>query len=368
MTKDRNTSRAAIAEEAAEWFVEWRETTPARADKVRFADWLAESPVHIEEYLGIAKLYGELTHLDPARIDDVDSFVDDTVIALHGSAAPAGEHDMVPADTPGRTTTSLFRNWGFAATVLVAIAAAFFSYMSIDDGSEVYTTGLGEQRSILLDDGSMVSLNTDSGVEVVYTDEQRWIRLTHGEALFDVEQDPARPFRVETGSVLIRVTGTQFNVYEQNGQTAVTVIEGKVEVAPRASPAARGLGEPADTQPADVGAVTRLEAGDQAVVKSDSVAVAATRIENLEPVTAWTNRRLVFSETPLVEIVAEFNRYNRRRLILDDAVVATLEVSGVFGTHDPESLVLFLERVPDIEVQRSADGSEIRVRSVDDSR
>ena len=70
----------------------------------------------------------------------------------------------------------------------------------------------------------------------------------------------------------------------------------------------------------------------------------------------------------MVEIVAEFNRYNRRRLILDDAVVATLEVSGVFGTHDPESLVLFLERVPDIEVQRSADGSEIRVRSVDDSR
>lgn len=366
MTKDRTKSRAAIAEEAADWFVEWREATPARADKIRFADWLAESPVHIEEYLGIAKLYGELTHLDPARIDDVDGFVDDTVIALRGPATPDGEHDMPQSAAP--QPSRRLRNWGFAATVLVAIAASVFSYIGIDDRSEVYTTGLGEQRSILLDDGSMVSLNTDSGVEVAYTDEQRWIRLTRGEALFDVERDPARPFWVETGSALIRVTGTQFNVYEQNGQTAVTVIEGKVEVAPRASPAAQLLGEPAGTRPAGAGAVTSLEVGDQAVVKSGSAAVAATRIENLEPVTAWTSRRLVFSETPLAEIVAEFNRYNRRRLILDDAAVATLEISGVFGTHDPESLVLFLERVPGVEVQRSVDGSEIRVRFADAER
>ena len=359
MTKDHSKTRVAIAEEAAEWFVEWREATPSRSDKARFTDWLAESPVHVEEYLAIAKLYGELIHVDPAKVEDVDALVDDTIVALHGELVSD------PAPVPNLSTHRRWAGWGLAATALVAIAASFYLYIGTEDVPETYTTGLGEQRSILFDDGSMVSLNTASGIEVAYTDEQRWIRLTHGEALFDVEEDKTRPFWVETDSALIRVTGTQFNVYEQNGSTAVTVIEGTVEVAPRASPAAQVLGASDQTRLTASGEVAKLEVGDQAVVKSGSVAIAATKIENLEPVTAWTDRRLVFSETPLSEIVAEFNRYNHQRLILDDATVATLEVSGVFNTHDPEALILFLERIADVDVEHSSDGSEIHVRAAD---
>lgn len=371
MAKDRTKSRAAIAEEAAEWFVEWREAVPSRADKARFTDWLAESPVHVEEYLAIAKLYGELTHVDPARLEDLDRFVDDTVVALHGKSSTGLEPAASPpADKPAAAPLPR-RRWnglGLAASVLVAIVASLYIYTSIEDRPQVYTTGLGEQRSILLDDGSMVSLNTDSGMAVAYTDAERRITLTHGEALFDVEEDLDRPFWVETGAALIRVTGTQFNVYAQDGSTAVTVIEGTIEVAPRASPAAQVLGESNQTQSGSTVEVATLEVGDQVVVKSGSVAIAATKIENLEPVTAWTDRRLVFSETPLSEIVTEFNRYNHQRLILDDATVAKLEVSGVFSTHDPESLILFLERIADVDVEHSADGSEIHVRAADATR
>ena len=377
MTKDSRTgqasrSRAAIAEEAAEWFVEWRGAPPSKAGKARFTEWLAESPVHVEEYLAIAQIYGALPNVDPGAVSDVEAFVDDTVIALHGSSAAMERRgDPVPVGDVSRSRRP-WVGWGLAAGILVAVVSAGFFYIgAIRNATIEYTTGLGEQRSILLDDGSMVSLNTESGMEVAYTDEARWIKLTHGEALFDVEEDQNRPFWVETGAALIRVTGTQFNVYQQNGQTAVTVIEGTVEVAPRASPAAQVLGESNQTQPASTAGsahsqgVAKLQVGDQAVVKSGSVAIAATKIDNLEPVTAWTDRRLVFSETPLSEIVAEFNRYNHRRLILDDATVATLEVSGVFSTHDPESLILFLERIADVDVEHSADGSEIHVRAAD---
>ena len=356
MTKDRIKSRVAIAEEAAEWFVEWREAAPSRAEKVRFTDWLHESPVHVEEYLAIAKLYGELTHVDPAKVGDLEVFVDDTIVALHGDAVSA------PAPTSNLSKRRRWASWGLAASVLVAITASSVFYTVTEDAPATYATSLGEQRSILLDDGSMVSLNTESGIEVAYTDEERRITLTHGEALFDVEEDKTRPFWVETGSALIRVTGTQFNVYQQDGQTAVTVIEGRVEVAPRASPTARAV--PRDSQGSiGAGDVAELSVGDQAVVKSGSVAIAATKIDNLDPVTAWTDRRLVFSEAPLSEIVAEFNRYNHQRLVLDDAAVATLEVSGVFSTHDPESLVLFLERIADVHVEHAIDGSEIHVRA-----
>lgn len=357
MTKERIKPRVAIAEEAAEWFVEWREGVLPRADKARFTDWLAESPVHVEEYLAIAKLYGELTHIDPAKVDDVNALVDDTIVALHGDIAPE------PAPAADLSTRRRWASWGLAATVLIAIASSFVYFLDTEEAPATYTTGLGEQRSILMDDGSMVSLNTASGIEVAYSNEQRRIKLTHGEALFDVQEDKRRPFWVETDSALIRVTGTQFNVYEKNGQTSVTVIEGTVEVAPRASPAAHSLGDSGQLQQTSSGGVATLDVGDQAIVTSGSVAIEETRLENLDSVTAWTDRRLVFSETPLAEIVAEFNRYNHQRLILDDATVATLEVSGVFSTHDPDSLVLFLERIADVHVEHSPDGSEIHVRA-----
>lgn len=361
MAKDRTKSRVAIAEEAAEWFVEWREAPPSRDAKVRFTDWLAESPVHVEEYLAIARLYGELVHVDPAAVSDIDELVDDTIVALHGDRAT----DPAPVIPTARRWTG----WSIAAGLLAAIAAALYLVVGVEDSPDVYLTALGEQRSILLDDGSMVSLNTASGIEVTYNDTARWIQLTHGEALFDVERDPQRPFFVETGAALIRVTGTQFNVYEQNGETAVTVIEGAVEVAPRASRAAEVLRAPDEPRPVAGSvrppSVATLEVGDQAVVKSGSAAIAATKVENLEPVTAWTDRRLVFSETPLAYIVSEFNRYNHQRLVLDDASVAALEVSGVFSTHDPESLILFLQRIADVDVERSTDGSAIHVRAAD---
>ncbi len=371
-TKQASRSRAAIAEEAAEWFVEWREVSPSKAGKVRFTEWLAESPVHVEEYLAIAQIYGALPNVDPGAISDVEAFVDDTVVALHGSSAAMERGgDPAPAGDVSRSRLP-WVGWSLAAGILVAVVSAGFFYIgTIRNATIEYATGLGEQRSILLGDGSMVSLNTESGMEVAYTDEARWIKLTHGEALFDVEEDQSRPFWVETGAALIRVTGTQFNVYEQNGQTAVTVIEGTIEVAARASPAAQVLGEANQTQPTSTAGsahpqgVAKLQVGDQAVVKSGSVAIAATKIENLEPVTAWIDRRLVFSETPLSEIVTEFNRYNHQRLILDDTTVAALEISGVFSTHDPESLILFLERIANVHVEHSPDGSEIHVRAVD---
>lgn len=368
MTKDGRTnqasrSRAAIAEEAAEWFVEWREVAPSKAGKARFTEWLAESPVHVEEYLAIAQIYGALPNVDPGSVSDVDAFVDDTVVALHGSSA-AVERGGDPTSVDGVSRSRRpWVGWGLAAGVLAAVVSAGLFYVgTIRDATTEYVTGLGEQRSVLLDDGSMVSLNTQSRLEVAYSEAERLVRLTEGEALFDVEENISRPFLVETASAVIRVTGTQFNVYEQNGETAVTVIEGAVEVAPKAVPLARPRGRSSEPSSA-AGEVARLEVGEQAVLKAGSVAIEATKIENLEPVTAWTERRLVFSETPLSQIVAEFNRYNRQRLVLDDAAVGELELSGVFSAHDPVSLVLFLERIADIEVVNSTDSSVIHVRT-----
>lgn len=385
MSEPVTKSRQAIAEEAAEWFVQMQEPPPPRSIKKRFTAWLTESPAHVEEYLAIAKVFGALQHVDPKGEIDADGLVDETVVALHGelgglirgaqetdsgSGFPTlrAREELDQQDSSGDLAqggrllqAARSHLWASAATIVLAIAAAAL-YLK-DMGPEVYLTALGEQRSVLLEDGSMVSLNTSTRIEVEFTDGKRQVHLVQGEALFDVEKDITRPFLVETSSALIRVTGTQFNVYEQDDGTAVTVLEGEVEVRPRtAMPTASATSKGVEGTEWRAGGVAKLTVGHQALVKSDSAEIETITVASLEPVTAWTARRLVFDSTPLSHIVQQFNRYNHKRLVLDDASLASLELSGVFDSNDPESLVLFLQRITDVEIATSSDGSEIQIR------
>jgi transmembrane sensor len=407
MSEGVTKTREAIAEEAAAWFVEFQGQPPGRSAKRRFVSWLTESPVHVEEYLAIAKVFGALQHMDPKGEIDAETIAQETVVALHGefggleqigreseeadwSSVPAsraggldqrdsiGELQQQGGSRPrslGRKAGGLRQwagrakpvgrraSWTAAAAIVLGAGASALYIQGV--GPDTYSTRLGEQRSVVLEDGSMVTLNTQSTMRVHFSDARRLVELVEGEALFDVEKDVARPFLVETGAAVIRVTGTQFNVYDRDEGTAVTVLEGQVEIAPReVQPEARAAKQSPGISSGSAGGVAKLVAGDQAVVKSGSAEIQTITVASLEPVTAWTERRLVFDATPLSEIVEQFNRYNRERLVLDDPSLASLELSGVFGSHDPQSLVLFLQRISDVDVVTSADGREIRIRAV----
>ena len=350
-------SRQLIAEEAAEWFVELRQRPPGRDSKDRFVSWLTESPVHVEEYLAIAQVFGVLRQVDADGEIDPATLADETVVVLHGGAdrPEQGGQPSVRAKPARRLGP-----WAAAAGLILGVGASAL-YLLVPR-AEIYATRLGEQRSVVLEDGSMVSLNTSTTIEVAFREETRQVRLTRGEALFEVERDVNRPFLVETRAAVIRVTGTQFNVYDQEHATAVTVLEGRVEVVPREAERTATTRGPA-TSSGDSRRVTSLGAGDQALVRSGSAEIRTTTVANLEPVTAWTERRLVFDSTPLSEIVRQFNRYNRERLVIGDPKLASMELSGVFGSNDPQSLVLFLKRVADVEVVTAAGGTEIRIHS-----
>lgn len=389
-------TRQAIAEEAAAWFVEFQGQPPGRSTKRRFVGWLTESPVHIEEYLAVAKVFGALQHVDPKGDIDAEVIAQETVVRLHedvdepgrvrqkfrnGTGVPTTREALDQQDGIGnldqpkrgrgsvreRTGAGLAqvarqRFWASAATLTLAIAAVALYIQGM--GPDTYATRLGEQRSVLLDDGSVISLNTSTRIEVAYTEDARQVRLIQGEALFDVEKDVTRPFLVKTQAAVIRVTGTQFNVYDKDDSTAVTVLEGQVEVAPRdVEPRAPATAQSTGSSGDSAGAVARLTAGNQALVRRGSAEIETVAVASPEAVTAWTERRLVFDATPLSEIVQQFNRYNRKKLVLEDPTLASLELSGVFDSNDPESLVLFLKRISDVEAVTSANGREIRIRA-----
>jgi transmembrane sensor len=220
-----------------------------------------------------------------------------------------------------------------AALALLASVTALFLWIN-SDTARSYSTGIGEQRTIQLLDGSTVELNARSKVQVRLTDRRRDVELIEGQALFSVAKDKQRPFVVRAGDAQVRAVGTEFDVYKKQAGTVVTVVEGRVETY-------------SGVDGADAAAIM-LSAGEQLTVLKHAV-TKPTRADTAAA-TAWVHKRLIFEETPLNEVAEEFNRDNRRPLAIDDAELQTLKISGVYSSTDPASLINFLRSQRSINV------------------
>jgi transmembrane sensor len=220
------------------------------------------------------------------------------------------------------------------------------------------TTADGYER-VALEDGSLVELNSNTEVQVHYSDTRRQVRLIRGEAHFTVAKNPHRPFSVEAGLVAVHALGTAFNVRLGPREIEVLVTEGKVrvggsEVPPPAVPAMQPMVE----NPA---AVAVLGANERARVPTDIPAVTRLVPEKVAPAIvreslAWQGLRLVFADTPLSDVVAQFNRRNQTQLVVADAELESLAVGGSFRAENVEAFVRLLESGDDVVVDRSTVG------------
>ena len=173
------------------------------------------------------------------------------------------------------------------------------------------------------------------------------IQLMGGQALFLVKKDAVRPFVVVSDGGRIRAVGTQFDVYRRPVGTTVTVVEGKVDVTEPGLPTRAAGAVP-----------LLLSAGEQLTLTPGTTPHAGPA--DLDAVTAWTRRRLVFMETtPLSEVVAELNRYNTRQIIIEDPSISEYHIRGSFEASDPERLLRFLRERFNADVREQ--GNEVRV-------
>jgi transmembrane sensor len=232
----------------------------------------------------------------------------------------------------------------------VAASVAAVAVFVVQSRASQFSTAVGEQRTVELADTSVVTLNALSEIEVHLADTERDIQLRTGEALFTVAHDASRPFKVHTRAGTVQAVGTQFNVYDKpNGDTRVSVLEGRVRLTPRGKDGKE-----------DAGSSELLEAGQEADIRLDGKiqrndgAVVANTV-------AWRQRRLVFDNATLEDMVVEFNRYNPAlRLELDGVPADTYKYNGVFDAADPQSFVDLLSREDDLTVERR--GSSVVVR------
>jgi len=329
-----------VTRQAAEWVVQLRAPDAPDNCEAEFAAWLCASPLHVREYLAAVEVWQCLADpamemgnsrdvlINDARTSGVIDFPSSTV-----SQAPAAERPG--SRRPGRAA--------LAASVLLLVT---FIYVSWRYFSPVeITTAIGEQRSAVLPDHSIMELNTQSAVRIAYTSQERRIELVRGEAFFEVAKDPNRPFVVSTEWATARALGTRFTVYRAPSGTVVTVAEGRVLVRYTGRPHESGTGRAGPIESVEVVPGTQADATPGSPVQLHQVDVTRSL--------AWRNRRLIFSGETLANVVREFNRYNVPRLEIVDPRLLDQRISGVFGANDPQSLLDFLSQVDHINVSHA---------------
>lgn len=374
--EQRTNINSQIVDEASSWFVECRAGDLDETARLEFDTWLRRSPEHLRAYLEAAAIWNEGPALDPMRKWDGATLIaaaakdPDNVVALNQFTADAkarasSDRAVVHNDSPQERRFIPRRGKrAFAlAASLAGVLATAATWLWFQIPSSVYTTGVGEQRSLKFADSSTVEMNSRSQIRVRYTRDERAVDILAGEALFNVTKDSARPFIVDVGGTRVRVVGTQFDVYKKAHVTVVTVIEGRVSVAAPA-PVARGEhieGTQARSDASKSATPILVSAGEQLTMTANLAKLAEHT--NLAAVTAWTQRRILFDSATLLEAAEEFNRYNSRQLVIDRPELFQFHISGTFSSTDPESLVRFLRERPDVRVIET--GSEIRITKKD---
>ncbi len=341
-----------VLEEASGWFIEFNEGELDAAGRERFLQWLRRSPEHVRAYIEIAAAWEDSARLNPPRtvgLDDViaQALAEHNVVDLMPAQRGAEEGGSArgykaSAGTSFRSPTRRRAAFALTASAAVLLVAATSTYLA---QRGVYQTGIGEQRSIVLSDGSTLELNSRSRIRVRYSGAERDVELLDGQALFQVKKDTARPFIVVSNGTRVRAVGTQFDVYRKTDGTTVTVVEGRVAVQGRtkdgASPSPATANDVRSSAERGANEVF-LSAGEQLIVASASSAALRPVRVDLASATAWTQRKLMFNETPLAEVVAEFNRYNTRPIVVRDPTLAGVHIRGNFPATDPDLLIEFL--------------------------
>jgi len=350
--------RSLIAQEAAEWFVANRAGLAA-GERDSFAAWLRASPLHVEEYLGLAAVARDLREACADSAHSIESLIERARTERVTRAQPLWSRlaAAVSAAPPLRWQTAAVRLGAFAVVALgLFLLWDLMPIARVSAPPELtalhFKTGHGEQATHRLADNSVLHLNTDSAVTVRYSRTQRLVVLTSGEADFEVAHEGEREFRVLAGSAEVVDLGTKFDVRMEPDSTVITVVEGRVAVAPAPIPA-----EPDTSQPQSR-RVVQLDADQQIRVTAGRWPAAPTAVDS-QNTTAWLHRQIKFDHEPLERVASEFDRYSPKPIEITTPALRSLEISGVFATDDTDAFIAFLRSLPGVHVEVGA--TRIRV-------
>lgn len=289
------TPSAAVVVAATEWYLKMQDDACTPEQRSALHDWLQADPMHRLAYGRMDSIWSRFGQVD-ARAGKA---------ALDASLAGAGRRRRALAGALMLACTVAGSGW-------LALQSQTARYLLAD-----HRTAPGERLTITLDDGSRITLNTDSAIDAQYTGQERRIVLRRGEILVEVSADPQRPFVVESRRATACALGTQYVVRDDADATRVAVIESTVEACSRA-----------------VGTCTTLAPGSATRITDEGV--GATEAADIDALIGWRDGVLAVDDKPLTEVLAELERYRRGTLYYDPEALQGLSVSGVFPLDDTD--------------------------------
>lgn len=332
-------------EEILELAAEWRARKDAGltpAEEQELIRWLEADPKH-EDYF----------HQMGSTWDFMD-------IAQEADPSRLGLSEETRAKVEGRKVVNRIPGWSVGLAAAAALAFAWIGWTTwlrppdspegqFQQSAEVAS---GFIKRMDLPDGSVIRMNSNSHVEVTYSETERAVTLVRGEAHFEVAKNPQRPFVVSARGAAVRAVGTAFNVALKHDSVEVLVTSGKVSVAPPPEPAFLHAKATAPEGPAF------LVAGEKMVLPllAETTPVKATlAATDMAQALSWQDRRLEFDAAPLSEIVGEFNRFNVHQIVIagTSPELARMEFAGSFRADDPETFIKLIRTRTSIAVERN---------------
>lgn len=340
-------------EQASEWLFKLQEGDAEV--RSQFFAWLRQSPRHVEEFLFATATWETLHRFGQYHPLKVEQLLAAAALEIErgDNVVPLQRTSVVESAKAARRRPQR-RIWIAAAGV--SALALGIALTLIVGGGHTYSTAKGEQRIIRLEDGSIVHLNTDSRLKVRFSKTGRDLRLLNGEALFTVQHDRARPFRVRSDGTLIQAVGTQFNVYRRPAGTRVSVLEGTVRITAEASRELRLMSRP--SKAAEPLTPLMLAAGGQADAGTTGQLVIQPAPDIARAV-AWQDLRVIFKSERLEDAAAEVNRYSPRPFRVEGEL-KDMRISAIFDANDPEALLRFLRAFEGVAVETRRDEVIIR--------
>lgn len=327
-----------------------------------FAAWIRRSPEHLQAYLECLSLEKELATLDESRYLDLDALR----AQISGNVVPIAAERLRPIEThPGRR--GAYRVYlaacALAACTGLGLCVSLWHPRHERAWSE-YVTVTGEQRRVLLPDGSVVEMNTQSKIRVSFLPAIRELELVSGEAAFTVQHDAARPFRVHAGGSWFEDVGTEFSVYLRNSsRTTVSVLSGRIDIVPdRGHEQSTDPKSEAPSLTSNAVPATLVSAGEQVDLDHGGRVVDVVKISVTE-MAGWRQHRIWFDGASLEDVATEFNRYNTKKLRVESSVaLAKKHYTATWDPYDPASFIEYLKSDPTLTIEWDGDRTVIRTR------
>lgn len=319
-------SRAdAVHAEAGAWITRKDSAEWSAADQATLDAWLAASTAHMIAFIRLEEMWKRADRLK--------------------ALAPQSKQE---ARFSRRLASDKVLRRSIGAAAIAAIIGAAVIFTPSQPAETVYSTAIGGHKLLKLADGSRIDLNTNTTLRLSRSVNGVTARLDKGEAFFQIKHDPDRLFVVLAGRHRVTDIGTEFLVRAQPNHLEVALISGSARL---------------DAPDGRMQTPILLRPGDELTVANNLITTTRKSTRRLAEELGWRRGMLFFENTPLGDVVAEFNRYGERKIVVADQKTARTPLSASFPTDGSDSFLELAKAMLNVRIERRGDETIISQRN-----